>query len=1069
MNRLLFLATFVCYSLLNAQDVTIQTVSLPFDPEYSSKFTHYQLFEIDVEQVKKDIAATTQTGLEIDLVLGTEAHKFQVFKYNIFKPGSKLHVMTANGLVEEDHDPTLESYRGYNANFGGQEVAITTSKTFLSIMFIEGGETYYLEQVPYNTKDWNKNKFILYNSKSYKLGGTFKCTAEETSDLKNKQEELDKSKNNLERNAKCYEATLGMVADFAFYKKYGKDKANTEARLTAIVNQMQLDWLPPKLYYEYVWGIGPMVVFEDSTRDPFRTATSAAALKATLGTVAPNILFGGFVLAIVWSALPISSPYYAVTQNGGCTLDPYAACVEFVSNNSVIRNLISHTVGHAVGGQHDPGGSPFIMSPDIVGNSFWSVQSATAIAERTNVIAGCLVDCSGSRIPIAEFSADKTDACLPMVVQFTNMSTNGVSYKWSFPGGIPSSSTLKDPMVIYTSLGIFNVELEVQNPKCTTKLEKIAYIQTRDIPRQVRYTTYADPNSNEIEFTGYADRADTYRWKFPDGSTDEGQIVYKTFPKEGTFEVELCVSNDCGEFCRKQKFDNYYIPAADFEIDTNAGCAPKTIKFFDRSTSNAIAWTWSFPGGTPSGSFAQNPTVKYTRPGRYAVKLTVNSKRASASITKDTLITIDSLPYAQFDPNVAGPAVIMNNSSLYVLNHFWDFGDGTTSKDSSPVHVYRDGRYEIKYTATNKCGTTTIKKIVTVGNKPTAGFAVQKQNGCIPFTVKFQNTSTSSAQTFEWTFPGGNPSSSTDKEPTVTYNSVGQYDVKLVARSAAEADSITQTKFITVGEGPTAEFQNSITGFVAFFSDLSKNATNYYWDFGDGKSSTLASPNHNYGVEGEFTVRLITENECGIDTFEKQIAIYLIPKVNFTSGTLKGCGPLTVQFTDQSSIDVLEWNWQFESGTPATSSQKNPVVTFDKAGRFTVKLSVRNSNGTNSATKLRFIEVISPIKCPKRPDRKEKTDGREGDEFGKKNIDIRNSQEYNFEIYPNPANHELFVHGEPGSNLDLFSLYGQKVVSLKMKAGVEKIDLTHLPEGTYMLRIEHREFTETIKILVEKQ
>ncbi len=1068
MKRLFTLLLLLPLGWINAQDVTIQGKSMPPDPIYSSKYSSYDLFEIDVEEARKSISTSLRTGVEIDLVLGTEAHKFQVFKYNLFRPDSKIRAITSQGVIDVDHDPSLENYRGYNANFGGREVAITVGKNYLSILFIEGEETYYLEQVPFDVPNYNKNHFILYTNKSYKSSGLMKNLAEESSEIHSHQEKIDTVRlKNLERNAKCYEATIGMVADFSFFARYGKDRNNVDARFTTIVNQMQMDWVVPKLLYDYIWGIGPVAVFEDSLRDPFLNSNSAAALKATLGNIAPNILIGGFVIATAWSAKPIKSPFYAVTQNGGCTLDPYAACIEFNTNNGIVRNLLSHTIGHAIGGVHDPGGSPYIMSPDIVGNSIWSAVSQINILDRTNVIAGCLVDCSGGRIPVAEFSADPVEGCVPLIVQFTNMSTNGVSYKWSFPGGIPSSSTQKDPIIIYTNPGAFNVELEVQNPKCTTKVEKIAFMLPRDKPRQVSFTSYSDPNSNEVEFTAYADRADIFRWKFPDGTSDEGQIVYHTFPKEGTFEVELCVSNDCGETCRKQKFDNYYIPLADFEIDTNRGCAPKTIKFFDRSTSNAIAWTWSFPGGTPNGSFVQNPTVKYTRPGKYSVKLTVNSKKNNAFIMKDTIITIDSLPLAQFDPTVAGPLVSMNNSSLYVVTHFWDFGDGTTSKDSSPVHVFRDGRYTISYTASNACGKTIVKRTVTVGNKPTAGFSVQKQNGCVPYTVKFQNTSTSSAQSFEWTFQGGSPATSTDKEPTVTYNSIGQFDVKLVAKSGPESDSLTQTKFITVGEGPTAEFQQSVTGFVAYFTDLSKKVTNYYWDFGDGKSSTQASPNHNYGVEGEFKVRLITENECGIDTFERDIAIYLIPKVNFSSNLIKGCSPLTVQFNDLSSIDVSEWSWQFESGVPAVSTLKNPIVTFNKAGKYTVKLAVKNSNGTNSATKLKYIEVLSPIKCPRKPQKKTEN-GTGNDQFNDPNLFSRSRTEYTVEVFPNPVKDELVILAKEGTVCSLITMTGQVLKQQVQKTYHSKIDVSDLQEGCYLLKVNHEDYNEVIKLFIEK-
>ncbi|MBK8483638.1 MAG: PKD domain-containing protein [Saprospiraceae bacterium] len=105
------------------------------------------------------------------------------------------------------------------------------------------------------------------------------------------------------------------------------------------------------------------------------------------------------------------------------------------------------------------------------------------------------------------------------------------------------------------------------------------------------------------------------------------------------------------------------------------------------------------------------------------------------------------------------------------------------------------------------------------------------------------------------------------------------------------------------------------------------------------------NPVHDYNVEGEFDVRLIVQNECGLDTFDKHIAVYLVPKVNYTADTIKGCAPLTVNFKDKSSIDVIEWDWLFENGTPTTSNVKNPVVVFNKKGKYTVKLTVKNTNG----------------------------------------------------------------------------------------------------------------------------
>lgn len=1058
---------FICFSILTilpAQDVTIESKLLPKKPELATLLSTYDIFEIDVEKVRMDFRTSTRSGVETDLILGSKVFRLQLFKYNVLKENCIVRVYSKNGEFNEKPDPSIETYRGYNTNFGGAEVSLTLATNYMSLMYKDGEETYYLEQFPELLKDNNKNLFIRYNAHSFKKPG-FKCNHHSALELKETHEEkIDKL--NDDRNIRCFEVEIALAADSRFFAKHGNNRPDVEARLTAIINLIQQDWVYPKLNYDYFWTIPSMAIFEDPARDPFISATNMNSMLGVLSGIGFNIFQGTFDVATAWTSQLIGPPHYAAFNRGACVFTPFSACNEFTTDNGFVRNVQSHAIGHLFDAPHDAGA--FIMDPNISGNTNWSKISADFIQGWTDRITGCLGECSGPKIPLAEFTSDVVDGCLPLKVQYVNMSTNATNYIWKFPGGVPSTSTAKDPLVTYNTLGVFAVELEALNSKCTTKVEKLGYVSTRDKPRFVRFNFGAANNGNDIEFFGSADRADNWIWKFHDGTTEEGQYVIKNYDKEGTFDVELCASNDCGETCVKQKVSNFYVPTVDFTVDKNYGCSPVTIRYEDLSSPNVINWTWSFQGGTPSGSFVKNPIVKYIRPGKFNVRLTVNSLKNNATLLRDTFITIDSLPLAQFDPTIGGPVASMNNSSFYADSHFWDFGDGTSSRDSSPTHFYRDGRFEITYTATNKCGSTTTKRTITIGAKPTAGFSVQNAKGCTPFSVKFINNSTASASSFEWSFPGGTPSTSTEKEPTIVYNSVGKYDVTLIAKGALESDTLKRSDFITVGESTTADFQTSVTGFVAFFNDQSKNATSYFWDFGDGKTSNIPSPTHDYGVEGEFKVRLITENECGIDTMDRLIAIYLIPKVNFSSNKIRGCAPLTVNFKDESSVDVLEWAWQFESGNPLVSAQKNPTVEFVKPGKYTVKLSVKNSNGTNSATKLKYIEVLSPLKCPKKPNTKtgiDSTDKNNG-RFG--SLSERINSSINPQVYPNPVTDELFIEAQSGTIYKILTLTANEVGSGIVRNNLEKIEISNLVAGSYYIQLQNQDYTSLFRIIVSR-
>ena len=79
------------------------------------------------------------------------------------------------------------------------------------------------------------------------------------------------------------------------------------------------------------------------------------------------------------------------------------------------------------------------------------------------------------------------------------------------------------------------------------------------------------------------------------------------------------------------------------------------------------------------------------------------------------------------------------------------------------------------------------------------------------------------------------------------------------------------------------------------------------------------------------------------------------PVANFTANVRTGCAPLAVTFTDQSSGNPTEWNWEFSNGT--LSNVKNPTVAFSAPGTYSVKLVVRNANGIDQIEKTDFITV----------------------------------------------------------------------------------------------------------------
>jgi len=111
---------------------------------------------------------------------------------------------------------------------------------------------------------------------------------------------------------------------------------------------------------------------------------------------------------------------------------------------------------------------------------------------------------------------------------------------------------------------------------------------------------------------------------------------------------------------------NLYICKAEFNVDRRVICAGESVDFSDASYNAVSGWTWNFPGGSPSSSSAQNPSVTYNTPGTYNVSLAATDGTGSQSTTKTAYITV--LPAGTMLPYVE---TFENYSTLAAANSFW--------------------------------------------------------------------------------------------------------------------------------------------------------------------------------------------------------------------------------------------------------------------------------------------------------------------------------------------------------------------------------------------------------------
>lgn len=159
---------------------------------------------------------------------------------------------------------------------------------------------------------------------------------------------------------------------------------------------------------------------------------------------------------------------------------------------------------------------------------------------------------------------------------------------------------------------------------------------------------------------------------------------------------------------------------ADFSADTTTGGIPLTVNFTDLSSGEPSGWLWDFGDGATSTE--QNPGHTYNAPGVYDVSLIIHTPVQRSGKSNSSFIFVGSPPIPSFsyDKNEGLPPLTVkfsDRSTGYPDSYFWDFGDGTSSSEMNPVHVYTSpGSYDVSLTTGNEYGnvTTSIEDCIMV-------------------------------------------------------------------------------------------------------------------------------------------------------------------------------------------------------------------------------------------------------------------------------------------------------------------------------------------------------------------
>jgi PKD repeat protein/Zn-dependent protease len=209
------------------------------------------------------------------------------------------------------------------------------------------------------------------------------------------------------------------------------------------------------------------------------------------------------------------------------------------------------------------------------------------------------------------------------------------------------------------------------------------------------------------------------------------------------------------------------------------------------------------------------------------------------------------------------------------LSYLWDFGDGTTSVEQNPTHVYtRNGEFTVTLTVTNSFGQDMIARpgYIAVGDSPKPDFTASPLQGKVPLTVAFTGVTNGTTTYWRWDF--GDGSFGSGQNPAHTYTRPGLYAITVTAANEFGTGQVTKSGIINTGVVPKAEFiagtrQGNPPLTVRFQDFSSGNPLVWSWDFGDGSTSSEKDPVHIYTQEGEYTTTLLVANAFGRDSLTR--------------------------------------------------------------------------------------------------------------------------------------------------------------------------------------------------------
>ncbi len=672
----------------------------------------------------------------------------------------------------------------------------------------------------------------------------------------------------------------------------------------------------------------------------------------------------------------------------------------------------------------------------------------------------------------ARLEGDQIISCIGNNIYLQTGFEEAVSYQWS-------NGSTADHLEV-TEAGQYWVKM-TDNLGC--KAADTAYISILGVAPTPDFTNSALCATREISFrdnsrASGSSQITSHLWQFGDGGTSTATNPVHSYVRSGSYNLVLTIASDNG--CSNQKRQKIVIdslPKADF-IPVRA-CSHTNVQFTDMSSTPVnyiVDWQWTMNDTV----FAErHPSTVFASQGDMSVQLIVTTAHGCTDTLRRT-INIMQGPDVGFTfsaPCVNTPIYFTNSTSSILglsTSYTWTADETVFSQQRSPMIEYADtGTHIISLSVkqlANGCSAT-VSKTVSVNANPRPD--VDADSFCAGKAASLRGVNR------ELHSPSGEWLWSLDTLPEMQGQTIspvfaksGRHKARLTIVDGNGCTAFYDT-VINVRATPTAAFSaRSARGPVPFeaeFVNTSRNASNYLWDFGDGRTSTETDACHTYNIDGEYTVSLEASNGNCADTAVRIVSA-IVPQMNLrllsaTAETVNGVISIEAVIANLSNFDITDIGiaWRDNLGHLVSEASAD-TIKQNKILRYRFKAAIGELNP----------ERIQYICVEVQPGAVFADDDPDDNEYC---IILNNSEFTACLPKPNPVDKELnisYIMPEDGNvRVELFNSRGIVATVLydgPASAGFNSlnVDVQRFKPGMYVYKITYGETSKTQPVLISR-